>query len=111
MKKTLFALLLSSSFAFAEYLFQPSNICVKSFYFNQSNGYFYYVRSDTGATVSGTTKNYGDDFFSGYEYNTTSKICSKVASNNTLGIDNEDFNYLSMVIGVVVAVLFVWGLL
>ena len=110
MKKTLFALLLSSSFAFADYLFQPSNICVKSFYFNQSNGYFYYVRSDTGATVSGTTKNYGDDFFSGYEYNTTSKICSKVAPNNDFGMDNQDFVYLNSMIGIIVAFLMVWSI-
>ncbi len=111
MKKIIFSFLLLSSFCFADYLFQPSQICVKSFYFSQSTGNFYYVRSDTGATVTGTTKNYGDDFFSGYEYNATSKICSKVAPNNTLGIDNEEFNYLSMVIGGIVAILFVWGLL
>lgn len=113
MKKILLSFLLLASFnpLFADYLFQPLNICVKEFGFHNPTARYYYIRSDDGTTVLGTEKNYGDDFFSGYEYNTTNSICKKVSPNNTLGMDNYDFNYLNAVIGVVVAVLFVWGLL
>ena len=110
MRKIFLTLIAFASFASADYLFQPSNICVKSFYFGQSNGYFYYVRSDTGATVSGTTKNYGDDFFPDYEYNKTSGLCQKVASNNSLGLANGDYTYYMSLTGLLTGTLLSLGL-
>lgn len=110
MRKILLTLLALASFASADYLFQPSQICVKSFYFAQSTGNFYYVRSDTGATVSGTTKNYGDDFFPDYEYNATSGRCQKVAANNSLGLANGDYTYYMALTGLVTGTLLCMGL-
>lgn len=113
MKKILLSFLLLASFnpLFADYLFQPLNVCVKDFWFVQSTGEFKMILSHNNSSYGNSTKNYGDDFFPGYEYNATTGRCQKVAPNNTLGMDNYDFNYLNAVIGVVVAILFVWGLL
>jgi hypothetical protein len=97
MRKILFALIAFASFASADWLFNPSYICAKQYWF--SNGSYYYIRSDTGATVTATTKNYGDDFIAGYEYNATSNSCQKVGSNNTLGLLNEDYDYYMALAG------------
>ncbi|MDD3323699.1 MAG: hypothetical protein PHN38_01055 [Sulfurospirillaceae bacterium] len=98
MKKILLALMMFSSFSFADYLYNPASICVKSFYFSNI-GTLYYVRSDTGATVSTTTTNLGDDLISGYEYNSTSERCEKSPFNNALKIENDDFNFMMALSG------------
>ena len=95
----LFFILLNS--ASADYLYQSSNICVKSFWFNQSNGSFSYIRSDTGTTFSGNNKNLGDDFIDGYEYNLTSGRCQKVSANNSIGLANDDYTYYMSLTGLV----------
>ncbi|WP_263833722.1 hypothetical protein [Sulfurospirillum oryzae] len=100
MKNLSLILFLCSNFLFADYLYQPSSVCVKSFYYK--SGTLYYVLSDTGVTVSTATKNLGDDIFPDYEYNITSGRCQKTQSNNTLGLSNQDFNYLSAFIGLTV---------
>lgn len=110
MKKISFLLLFLSSFSFADYLFQPLNICVKEFWFIQSSGNFAYIRSNDNVTVSGTTKNYGDDFFAGYDYNATSGRCQKVASNNSLGLSNESYTYLMGLSGLLIGFSFLFGL-
>ena len=109
MKMLLIIFSFCSSLAFADYLYQPSNICIKDYYFY--NGSFYYVRSDTGATVSVTTKNLGDDIFSGYDYNTTTKECSPKSSNNDLGMRDEDFNLLNALIAALMFALLAWSIL
>jgi len=109
MKKLLLTLIVCSNVLLADYLYQPTSVCVKSYYFK--NGYIYYTLSDTGATVTSSTKNLGDDVFEGYDYNATSNECKKTPSNNTLGMKNEDFNYLNAVLGLIVFVLLTWSLL
>lgn len=101
MKKLLLTLITLASFASADYLFQPLNICVKEFGFHNPTGKYYYVRSDDGTTILGTEKNYGDDFFSGYDYNTTNSMCKKVASNNSLGLTNDDYIYFMSLTGLI----------
>lgn len=103
MKKVFLSFIVFSSFAFADYLYQPSNICVKSFYYK--NGSIYYVVSSSGSTVTATTKSLADDIFPDYEYNTTSAECKKTPSNNTLGISNPDFQYLNSIIGILIFVM------
>lgn len=109
MRKILLTLITFASFASADYLFQPLNICVKEFWFIQSSGNFAYIRSNDNVTVSGTTKNYGDDFFSGYDYNATSGRCQKVASNNKLGLANDDYTYYMALSGIICGTLIVVG--
>lgn len=109
MKKLLLTLITLASFASADYLFQPLNICVKEFWFIQSSGNFAYIRSNDNVTVSGTTKNYGDDFFSGYDYNATTGLCKKVASNNSLGLANDDYTYYMALSGIICGTLIVVG--
>lgn len=109
MKRLFLTLLVCSSFLFADYLYQPSNICIKEYWY--SNGVFYYIRSDTGVTVSTTTKNLGDDVFKGYDYNTSTNECAPEASNNTLGLSNEDFSYLNALIGLMIFGMLVMSLL
>lgn len=108
MKKLLLIFLVCSSFLFADYLYQPSNICIKDYWY--SNGTFYYIRSDTGVTVSTTTQNLGDDVFKGYDYNTSTNECTPEASNNTLGLSNEDFSYLNAFLGLMICGLVMVGL-
>lgn len=108
MKKLLLTSLLCSSVLFADYLYQPSNICIKEYWY--SNGTFFYIRSDTGATVSTVTQNLGDDVFQGYDYNVSTNECAPQTSNNTLGLSNEDFNYLNAVLGLVIFGMFMVGL-
>lgn len=113
MKKVILSFLLLGSFSFlsADWLLNTTYQCVKSFYFVPTTGTLYYTRSDTGATSSLTTKSLADDIIDGYEYNATSNKCQKTAMNNSLGLDNNDFNYLNAVIGFIVACMLVWGLL
>lgn len=108
MKKTLLTLLVCSNFLLADYLYQPTSVCIKSYYFK--NGYIYYTLSDTGATVTSSTKNLGDDIFDGYDYNATLKECKKTPINNTLGMKNEDFNYLNALVAILISVLMIWSL-
>lgn len=108
MKKLSLTLLLCSNFLFADYLYQPSNICIKEYWY--TNGSFYYIRSDNGLTVSTTTKNLGDDVFRGYDYNASINECTPETSNNTLGLSNEDFNYLNAFLGLVIFGLLMVGL-
>lgn len=110
MKKTILFLFIIINFANADYLFQPLNICIKDYYYKQSTGDYYIVRSDTGATVTDTTKNYGDDIFPDYEYNATTGLCSS-SITTTLGLSTLDFNYLNALIGVFIAFLMVWSIL
>lgn len=108
MRKIFLILFALASFASADYLFQPESICVKDFWFN--NGSFFYVRSDTGATVTGTTDNYGDDFFAHYEYNATTKNCKKEPLNNELGLENNEYNYFMALTGLLTGTLLVSAL-
>ena len=106
MKKLLFIAFFSISLS-ADYLLQTTNVCIKSYYFQ--NGYLYYTLSDTGATVTVSTKNLGDDIFDGYEYNATTHRCLK-ADNTTLGMTKEDFNYLNGFVGLSIAFIMLGGL-
>lgn len=107
MRKILLTLITLASFASADWLFQPLNICVKEFWFSPSSGKVYYVRSDTNDLLMETTKNYGDDFFDGYDYNATSGRCQKVASNNKLGLANDDYTYYMALSGIICGTLLV----
>ncbi len=109
MRKILLTLITFVSFASADYLFQPLNICVKEYWFTPTTGQFFYIRSHDNAQVNGTTKNYGDDFFPSYEYNATSNRCQKVASNNSLGLANDDYTYYMALSGIICGTLIVVG--
>ena len=107
-KRLTVAFFLLTNILLADYLYQPSNICIKEYWY--SNGTFYYIRSDNGATVSTTAQNLGDDVFRGYDYNTSTNECAPEASNNILGLSNEDFNYLNAVLGLMIFGLVIVGL-
>lgn len=109
MKKVFLSLIVLSSFASADYLYQPTSVCIKNYYFK--NGYIYITLSDTGAVVSSGTKNLGDDIFPDYEYNATLNMCQKTPSNNTLGLSNPDFQYLNSLIGILIFALMIVSLL
>ncbi|AFL68269.1 hypothetical protein [Sulfurospirillum barnesii] len=108
MKKLLFASLFCVNFLFADYLFQPSNLCIKEYWYKDGN--FYFIRSDTGAVASTFTTNLGDDVYGGYDYNTTTGECTPKSSNNDLGLSSEDFEYLNALIGLLIAILMLWSL-
>jgi len=112
MKKSFLSFLLLGSLSVlsADWLLNTTYVCVKSYYFTPSTGTLYYTRSDTGATASLTTKSLADDLIDGYEYNATSNRCQKIAINNTLGMDNLDFNYLNAIIGLALALLMLWSI-
>lgn len=113
MKKVFLSFLFLGSFSFlsADWLLNTTYLCVKSYYFIPSTGTLYYTRSDTGATASLTTKSLADDLIEGYEYNATSNKCQPQQLNNTLGLKNEDFNYLNSFIGILVFVILLVSLL
>ncbi|WP_041956864.1 hypothetical protein [Sulfurospirillum arsenophilum] len=108
MKNLLPILCLFSSLSYADYLFVSQNACVKDFYFK--TGYLYYTFSHTGVQQQSSSLSLGDDFIDGYEYNATSSICKKIPTNNTLGMKNEDFNYLNALVSILVSVLMLWSL-
>lgn len=101
MRKILLALITLASFASADWLLNTNYYCIKSYYFVPSTGSLVYVRSDTGATSTVTTKSLADDLIDGYEYNSTSQRCQKVGANNTLGLLNEDYSYYMALAGLV----------
>ncbi len=109
MRKILLTLITLASFASADYLFQPLNICVKEFWFTPTTGQYSFIRSHDNEQVNGKTINYGDDFFSGYEYNATTDRCQKVASNNKLGLANDDYTYYMALSGIICGTLIVVG--
>ncbi|MBN1839676.1 MAG: hypothetical protein JW802_06500 [Campylobacterales bacterium] len=108
MKKLLFASLFCANFLFADYLFQPSNLCIKEYWYRDGN--FYFIRSDNGAVASALSTNLGDDVYNGYDYNSTTGECTPQSSNNDLGLSNEDFEYLNSLIGLLIAILMLWSL-
>jgi len=110
MRKILLGLLVLASVASADWLLNTNYFCVKSYMFVPATGTLYYVRSDTGAQSSTTTKNLADDFIDGYEYNATSGICSKIPPNNTLGLDNYDYSSYMAITGLFTGSLLVLGL-
>lgn len=105
MRKIIFTLSFLISFASADWLLNTSYLCVKSYYVKPATGTLYYVRSDTGATLSSTTKSLIDDLIDGYEYNSTSGNCSPIPPNNTLSIKNQDYSYLMALTGLLCAFL------
>lgn len=108
MKKLSLTLLLCSNFLFADYLLVPQNACVKDYYFQ--SGYLYYQYSHYSVWQQTSDKSLGDKFINGYEYNVTSNECIPQSSNNTLGLSNQDFNYLNAFLGLVILGLVVIGL-
>lgn len=109
MRKILLTLITLASFASADYLFQPLNVCVKEYWFVQSTGEFGMRLSHNNSFYGNSTKNYGDDFFPGYEYNATTGRCQKVASNNSLGLANDDYTYYMALSGIICGTLTVLG--
>lgn len=107
MKKTFIFLFLISNLLHADYLFQYNNTCLKTYWFKDNR--FYFVYSD-GLTSSSGQTNFGGDIFDGYEYNSTSGECKKIPTNNTLGMKNEDFNYLNALVAILISVLMIWSL-
>lgn len=107
MRKILLALIAFASFASADYLLNSSYICLKSYYVTPSTGTLYYVRSDTGATLSTTTKSLIDDIIDGYEYNATTNQCKKVGANNSIGLENNDYTYFMGLTGLITGTLLV----
>lgn len=108
MRKIILLISFLASFASADYLLNSSYLCLKSFYTVPSTGTLYYTRSDTGATLSTTTKSLIDDIIDGYEYNATSNQCYKSPFNNTLKIENYQFNYMigltGLICGLIIAI-------
>lgn len=101
MRNSFLLLLISFNFCHADYLLNTAYICIKSYYYTPSTGTLYYTRSDTGAVVSSTTKSLEDDIIDGFEYNSTSARCQKVASNNSLNLENNDYTYFMSLTGLV----------
>lgn len=108
MKKLSLTLIICSNFLFADYLLVPQNACVKDYYFQ--GGYLYYQYSHYSVWQQTSDKSLGDKFINGYEYNATTNECTPEASNNTLGLSNEDFNYLNAVVGLMIFGLVIIGL-
>ena len=105
MRKIILLISFLASFASADYLMASTNLCVKDYYYKNSTGAFYYVRSDTGATVTGTTKSLQAGFFDGFDYNATSGFCVRTPFNNTLKIENNDFSYMMGLTGLICGLL------
>lgn len=101
MRKIILLVSFLASFASADYLYETLNICVKEYYYKPLTGAYYYVRSDTGATVTGTTKTIQLHLFDGFDYNSTSGYCVRSPLNNTLKIENNQYSFLMAFSGLI----------
>ena len=91
------------SFASADYLYHAQNICIKSYYFQ--NQKLYFIVSSSGTLSFVNTSNLGDDIFPDYEYNATDNTCYKTPFNNSLKIENFQFNFMMGLTGLICGLL------
>lgn len=110
MKKIIFSLLFLSSFAFSDWLLNTNYFCVSSYWFTPSTGTLTYIRSDTNATSSSTTKSLADDLIDGYQWNKTTLRCEPIPPNNNIGLRNMDYNYLMALLGLLIGFAFLFSL-
>lgn len=89
----------------AAYLYKDRNKCVDDYWF--SNGTLYYVLSSSPDQLSQTT-NKNQTFESGYEYNSTTEICSKKKVLRQLQITNEHYQFLLALIGALSGIVFLF---
>lgn len=112
MRKILLTLITLASFASADYFYQPKNMCVKSYWFTPSNGRLNYIPSHVLSApimYEGLSSSVNYQFTDGYEYNVTTGRCQKVASNNSLGLANDDYTYFMALTGLICGSLIVVG--
>ena len=115
MKKVFLSFLFLGSFNFvnADWLMTSINLvnsstsfkCVSSYYFSPSGSSFYYTMSGTLNPVSMYIRDYQIIFSDGYDFNLSTGQCKPQQLNNTLGLKNEDFNYLNALIGILIFIM------
>lgn len=85
----------------ADFLLKQKNRCVTDFWYQKVDSsykvlYSYSSKPDT--VYSSTSKSY--IFLAGYDYNSTSKVCSLSNPAKKLGLTFYDYNFLIALIGV-----------
>ena len=91
-----FVLLISLN---ADYLLKQKNRCVVDFWYDQFQRKVYYIYShDTNSILSTTYTSY--DFLPGYDYNSSSKICTLSNPAKMLGLTFTDYNFLIALISI-----------
>ena len=109
MRKIFLTLITLASFASADYVLENANICVKDFWVKPLTTEYCYIRSHDNLLLCSTGKGYIKYFLPGYEYNSTTGECRKVASNNSLGLANDDYTYYMALSGIICGTLIVVG--
>ena len=104
--RILFALIALTVLLDAAYLYKDRNICVDDYWFDRS-GTLYYIPSNRPDVIRQTT-NINQTFESGYEYNSTTEICSKKQVLRQLQITNEQYHFLLALIGVLSGFVFLF---
>ena len=96
--KLIISILALSILLNASYLYKNRNKCAEDYWYDKS-GTLYFVLSSNPSVIRQTTKK-DQTFVSGYEYNSTTEICSKKQVLRQLQISNEQYYFLIALIGV-----------
>jgi len=113
MKKAIFILLISifSSLSLnADFLLANQNICIKDYYYK--NWVFYYHMSNSPLILrSSATKGFQPFIFPGFDFNSTSKICTPPVIPQKLGIQYHEYKFLMALLGLLLGSSFLFALL
>jgi len=105
MKKILYILLLLSSFLNASFLLQSTSpICIEDYYYKSSD--FYFLSSETGNWNKVSDIGAIPQIISGYDFNSSTFICSPKKVVIDLGIDYYQYNFLNALIGLLFGFVF-----
>jgi len=100
-------LFLFLNLSYSAYLYKQKNRCIDSYYFDQNTQTVYYNYSHNPGTFYSTTKT-ANDFIPGYEYNSTTGICSIPQNAQLLGLESSQYHFLIALIGVFVGFTFLF---
>lgn len=94
----------------ADSLFQSK--CVKDYYIMHSTSKIYFIFSNTPTTVNGLTYTSAiiDEVVNNdnkFEYDPITQRCNPITRNNTLGMTNEQYNFMMALTGLLSSILLV----
>jgi len=105
--KLLLSLFFVISLSHSAYLYKQKNRCVESYYFDQSTQILYYNYSHNPDRFYSTTST-SQEFIPGFEYNSTSGICSIPSNAQYLGLDSTDYYLLIALVAVLSGFVFLF---
>lgn len=86
--------------------------CVTDYWVNHADGTLKYtLSSNPSVVVSTTTKNLPQTILNGWDYNSTTGLCTREKSNNELGLENGQYTYMMALTGLLIGFSFLFPLM